>query len=165
MTHPDSPVTLGVETPPCTDGDNPGDKPPPVRGFRGPEACAAARITYRQLDYWCRTGLVVPSVRSAAGSGTQRLYSRTDVVRLALVRVLLDAGYCLTAIRGALPVIVETAREDPAADDGDPAAEEYGQGFLLAPHVATVVDVAAIAEEIPPAPEHPAQPVGLTLVP
>lgn len=140
------------------------EAPAVVHGFRGPEACRAARITYRQLDYWCRTEVVVPSVQAAAGSGTQRLYSRTDVVRLALVRVLLDAGFSLTAVRGALAAVIETAREDPAADDQDPAAEEFGQGFLLAAHVATVVDVAAVFEEIPPAPEHPAPPVGLTLV-
>ena len=37
-------------------------------GYRGPTACAAAGITYRQLDYWARTGLVEPSVRSHAVS-------------------------------------------------------------------------------------------------
>ena len=30
-------------------------------GYRGPIACRAAGITYRQLDYWARTGLVEPS--------------------------------------------------------------------------------------------------------
>ncbi len=44
-------------------------------GYRGPTACKAAGITYRQLDYWARTGLVEPSVRAAHGSGSQRLYS------------------------------------------------------------------------------------------
>ena len=44
-------------------------------GYRGPTACTAAGITYRQLDYWARTGLVDPSIRSATGSGSQRLYS------------------------------------------------------------------------------------------
>ena len=39
-------------------------------GFRGPVACGAADITYRQLDYWARTGLVVPEIRAAGGSGT-----------------------------------------------------------------------------------------------
>ena len=29
-------------------------------GYRGPIACKAAGITYRQLDYWARTGLVSP---------------------------------------------------------------------------------------------------------
>ena len=33
-------------------------------GYRGPTACRAAGITYRQLDYWARTGLVEPSVRT-----------------------------------------------------------------------------------------------------
>ena len=51
-------------------------------GYRGVTACAAAGITYRQLDYWARTGLVVPSVRDASGSGTQRLYSFRDIVVL-----------------------------------------------------------------------------------
>ena len=39
-------------------------------GFRGPIACRAAGITYRQLDYWARTGLIEPSVRPATGSGS-----------------------------------------------------------------------------------------------
>ncbi|MEO5982678.1 MAG: MerR family transcriptional regulator, partial [Pedococcus sp.] len=49
-------------------------------GYRGPTACKAAGITYRQLDYWARTGLVEPSVRSATGSGTQRLYGFRDIL-------------------------------------------------------------------------------------
>ena len=32
-------------------------------GYRGPTACNAAGITYRQLDYWARTGLIEPTVR------------------------------------------------------------------------------------------------------
>ena len=39
-------------------------------GYRGPVACKAAGITYRQLDYWARTKLVEPTVRGAKGSGT-----------------------------------------------------------------------------------------------
>ena len=38
-------------------------------GYRGPIACRVAGITYRQLDYWARTGLVEPTVRGARGSG------------------------------------------------------------------------------------------------
>src|SRR3569833_4697515 len=54
-------------------------------GYRGPTACAAAGITYRQLDYWARTGQVAPSVRTATGSGTQRLYSFRDILVLKVV--------------------------------------------------------------------------------
>ena len=62
-------------------------------GFRGPTVHKLVGITYRQLDYWARTGLVTPSVRAADGSGTQRLYSFTDVVELRIIKRLLD-GAC-----------------------------------------------------------------------
>lgn len=89
---------------------------PVVCGFRGPEAVRLAGITYRQLDYWARTALVEPSVRPAHGSGTQRLYSRADVVKLALCRRLLDAGMSLDMIRRSLdPLIASYDRH------GDPA--------------------------------------------
>ena len=50
-------------------------------GFRGPQVCALVGITYRQLDYWARTGLLRPSIADARGSGTQRRYSYPDVAR------------------------------------------------------------------------------------
>jgi DNA-binding transcriptional MerR regulator len=71
-------------------------------GYRGPTACAAAGITYRQLDYWARTGLVAPSVRTATGSGTQRLYSFRDILVLKVVKRLLDTGVSLQNIRKAV---------------------------------------------------------------
>lgn len=71
-------------------------------GFRGPVACGAAGITYRQLDYWARTGLVEPTVRPATGSGTQRLYGFRDVLMLKVVKRLLDTGVSLQNIRAAI---------------------------------------------------------------
>jgi DNA-binding transcriptional MerR regulator len=71
-------------------------------GFRGPIACNAAGITYRQLDYWARTGLVVPEVRGASGSGSQRLYSFRDILILKVIKRLLDAGISLNQIRAAI---------------------------------------------------------------
>ena len=71
-------------------------------GYRGPTACSAAGITYRQLDYWARTNLVVPTVRSAAGSGSQRLYSFKDILVLKVVKRLLDTGVSLQNIRVAV---------------------------------------------------------------
>jgi MerR HTH family regulatory protein len=64
-------------------------------GYRGPTACSAAGITYRQLDYWARTALVEPSVRAAHGSGSQRLYSFRDILVLKVVKRLLDIGISL----------------------------------------------------------------------
>lgn len=75
---------------------------PEDTGFRGPTACSAAGITYRQLDYWARTKLVEPTVRSAGGSGTQRLYSFKDILLLKIIKRLLDAGVSLQQIRIAV---------------------------------------------------------------
>ena len=81
-----------------------GDGPPSgdVVGYRGPAACQIVGITYRQLDYWARTKLVVPSIRSATGSGSQRLYSFKDLAVLKVVKNLLDTGVSLNNIRVAV---------------------------------------------------------------
>ena len=71
-------------------------------GYRGPTACAAAGITYRQLDYWARTGLVEPSVAPVYGSDSQRLYSFRDILVLKALKRLLDTGISLQQIRAAV---------------------------------------------------------------
>ncbi len=81
-------------------------------GFRGPTACQAAGVTYRQLDYWARTGLVEPSVRPATGSGTQRLYSFRDILLLKIIKRLLDAGVSLQQIRSAVQHLRERGTDD-----------------------------------------------------
>ena len=91
--------------------ERPGGSPQDV-GYRGPTACSAAGITYRQLDYWARTGLVEPSVREASGSGTQRLYSFRDILVLKIVKKLLDAGISLQQIRTATAHLRERGTDD-----------------------------------------------------
>jgi DNA-binding transcriptional MerR regulator len=81
-------------------------------GYRGPMACSAAGITYRQLDYWARTGLVEPTVRTAGGSGTQRLYSFRDILLLKVIKRLLDAGVSLQQIRTAVHHLRERGTDD-----------------------------------------------------
>lgn len=74
----------------------------PETGYRGKIAAQAASISYRQLDYWARTGLVEPSIRTAHGSGSQRLYSFRDILVLKVVKRLLDTGVSLQQIRQAV---------------------------------------------------------------
>lgn len=83
-------------------------------GYRGPVACSAAGITYRQLDYWARTGLVVPSVRGASGSGSQRLYSFRDILVLRIIKRLIDTGVSLQNIRAAVEHLATRERDDLA---------------------------------------------------
>lgn len=85
---------------------------PDDMGFRGTVAHKVAGITYRQLDYWARTGLVVPEIRQADGSGTQRLYSFRDVLLLRIVKRFLDVGISLQQIRVAIDHLRRRGVED-----------------------------------------------------
>lgn len=84
-------------------------------GYRGPAVCRAVGITYRQLDYWDRTGLIEPSIRSAKGSGSQRLYSFRDILVIKVVRRLLDTGVSLPQIRTAISQLQDYGVEDLTA--------------------------------------------------
>lgn len=122
-------------------------------GYRGPIVCKIVGISYRQLDYWARTELVTPSVRSAGGSGTQRLYSFDDVVALRVVKRLLDTGVSLRKVRAAIDelrrrghtlagsMLVSDGVSVYAVDDGDELIDllKKGQG-VFAISVAPVVD-------------------------
>ncbi|RAV32587.1 MerR family transcriptional regulator [Corynebacterium heidelbergense] len=81
-------------------------------GYRVPIACQVAGITYRQLDYWARTNLVQPTIRDAAGSGSQRLYSFRDILVLKIVKGLLDTGISLQNIRKAVEKLENLGVDD-----------------------------------------------------
>jgi DNA-binding transcriptional MerR regulator len=77
------------------------------QGYRVPEVTKIVGISYRQLDYWARTGLVRPSVKDAQGSGSQRLYSFQDLATLKLIKRMLDSGVSLQQIRRAMGTLKE----------------------------------------------------------
>lgn len=114
----------------------PVDFAPPATedGFRSLDVCRIADVTYRQLDYWDRTGLAEPTVRAAAGSGTQRLYSDTDLLRVCVVATLLHAGFALSTLRQCVPAVLATAAD--------------GVGFFAAPNVVVTVDIGALQARI-----------------
>lgn len=91
-----------------------GDNDTPVTGYRGPQVCSIVGITYRQLDYWARTGLLHPSISQARGSGSQRIYSYSDLVQLKVIKRLLDSGVSLQAARRAIECL-RSAGEDLAS--------------------------------------------------
>jgi DNA-binding transcriptional MerR regulator len=85
-----------------------------AEGYRVPQVCKIVGISYRQLDYWARTGLVTPSVREAGGSGTQRLYSFQDLVQLKVIRKLIDAGISLQRVRKAVLFLQQNMKTGPS---------------------------------------------------
>ena len=108
-----------------------------AEGFRGPQVCALIGITYRQLDYWARTGLLRPSIADARGSGTQRLYSYTDVVELKVIKQLLDADISLQRARRA----VECLRDGLGGDLASSNLVLVGTNSVLAHTDGEVVDL------------------------
>ncbi|MDA3039759.1 MAG: MerR family transcriptional regulator [Actinomycetota bacterium] len=80
--------------------------------FSGKRTAEIVGITYRQLDYWARTDLVRPSVTDAAGSGSRRLYSYQDLLRLKVIKTLLDAGIRLESVREAFEYLRDRLGED-----------------------------------------------------
>lgn len=79
-------------------------------GYGSTEVQALVGITYRQLDHWARTDLVPPSVQGAHGSGSQRIFSFEDIVRLRVIKRLLDTGVGLERIRAALEELTRQGR-------------------------------------------------------
>ncbi len=48
------------------------------------EACAAADVTYRQVDQWIRLGAITPFFRGV-GSGSRHAFSPAEVERLVCI--------------------------------------------------------------------------------
>ena len=77
-------------------------EPQPVPGKRAMEC---AEITYRQLDYWARTGLIAPDVPATNPESAPR-YSFAAVTKLVVLKRLLDLGVSLQDIKQALAGMV-----------------------------------------------------------
>jgi DNA-binding transcriptional MerR regulator len=107
------------------------------QGYRGNIAASAASITYRQLDYWARTGLVEPTVQSAHGSGSQRLYGFRDILVLKLVKRLLDTGISLQQIR----VAVDQLRVSGISDLAETTLMSDGASVYLCTSNDEVIDL------------------------
>ena len=85
------------------------------QGFLCKEAAEIVGVTYRQIDYWARTNLVRPSLATARGSGTRRMYSYRDLLELRIIKKLLDAGIRLEKVRTAFEYLRKNSDQDIAS--------------------------------------------------
>ena len=108
-----------------------------TEGFSGPQVCGLVGITYRQLDYWARTGLLIPSIATATGSGSKRRYSYHDVLEIKVIKQLLDAGISLQRTRNA----VECLRDNLNADLASTSLILSGSSSVLASDDGEIVDL------------------------
>jgi DNA-binding transcriptional MerR regulator len=73
--------------------------------FRIGEVARVVGASRNQLAYWDKTGLVRPSIRSAHGRGSRRLYSVEDIFELKILVKLLDSSLPLQRIRSSFSFI------------------------------------------------------------
>ena len=73
--------------------------------FHISEVSCVVGATQNQLVYWDKTGLVKPSVRSASGRGSRRLYSIEDIFELKILVKLLNSSLSLQRIRSSFQFI------------------------------------------------------------
>lgn len=115
------------------------------QGFSSKRTAEIAGITYRQLDYWARKDIVLPSLTKASGSGSRRLYSYRDLLELRVIKTLLDSGIKLEQVRRGLDYLRDQLGEDVTSaslvisgtssvvvNDGEELIEilQNGQGVL-----------------------------------
>lgn len=73
--------------------------------FRISEVSRVVGATNRQLAYWDKTGLVSPSLKSASGRGSRRLYSVENIIELKILTKLLNSSLPLQRIRSSFGFI------------------------------------------------------------
>jgi len=65
-------------------------------------------VSLRQIQYWDEQGFIRPSVKTAEGRGTKRLYSFSDLVQLKVIKDLGEHGLSLQKIRRCLRHLKES---------------------------------------------------------
>ena len=89
-----------------------------VFGFSSASTRKIIGLSQRRLDYWADRGIVTPSIQRATGKGSERKYSFDDLVKLAVVKKLREAGLSLQKIRKGLEVMRKRwPKTDPLLDE------------------------------------------------
>ena len=132
--------------------------------FSSPQTIEIVGITYRQLDYWTRTGLVTSTAQVAEGSGSRRRYSYNDLLELKLIKRLLDEGIVLQRVREVFDYLRDELGEEVASADlvinGNQSllvrtdeqildALRQGQGALYLRMEGLIEEVEAAVRELP----------------
>jgi DNA-binding transcriptional MerR regulator len=83
-------------------------------------------VSLRQIQYWDEQGFIRPSVKTAGGRGTKRLYSFSDLVQLKVVKDLAGHGLslqkirrCLRHLKGSFPRPAQPIQSLRYLTDGD----------------------------------------------
>jgi DNA-binding transcriptional MerR regulator len=70
----------------------PNEAPAPYQHVTSIELMQRSGISYRQVDYWSRVGLLRPATDALPGNGYPRYFPTSEVVVATLMRQLTTAG-------------------------------------------------------------------------
>lgn len=87
-----------------------------LKTFTAGQAAKATNVAYAQINYWAKTGFLVPSVSKARGSSTCRVYDFRDLVALRVAGQLREAGVALQGLRKVVEYLQKRGYERPLAD-------------------------------------------------
>lgn len=112
-----------------------------LRTFTAGQAAKAAGLPYSQINYWAKTGFLVPSVQEASGPASCRAYGFRDLVALRVAGQLRDAGITLQSLRRVVEFLQSKRRySQPLSDaylvitgNGD-VAEKKGDTLISTLH-------------------------------
>lgn len=82
------------------------------RAYTTIEIAQATGFSVRQLDYWAKSGLLVPSIQQSHGQGSRKLYSIEDLIQLQFIRQLKRYGWSTYKIGKAVNIL-RTVIGDP----------------------------------------------------
>lgn len=71
------------------------------------ELMAETGASYRQIDYWVRSGLLTPIDSAHPGNGNDRRYSLDQLTRCQAVVALLRAGIDFPAVRDHIDHLIQ----------------------------------------------------------
>ena len=84
-----------------------------VHQYKTSQVARISGFSSRQLDYWAKTRLLVPSISESTGPGTRKLYSFDDLVRLQFIKQLRESGWSIQKIRKAIEQLDGFMNERP----------------------------------------------------
>lgn len=132
--------------------------------FSSPDTCRMARVSFRQIDYWARTGVIEPDT-PATGSGSHRRFTGAQVRDIAMIGRLRELGVGLEAIgevlavtdeweRALIVIAPEFVRAVDPGDIADAVTEAHGAAVVVDVETLRTLD-AEPAKPCPPARKRP----------
>jgi DNA-binding transcriptional MerR regulator len=76
-------------------------------GYTVKRVLAITGVRYQTLNLWAKTGLIQPSIASASGTGTERIYSFRDLVALKVAVALRSGGVTTKSLRRVIRFLRE----------------------------------------------------------